>query len=157
MPAITQVDRARLQRHLRRALHSPGLTLGPPETQGGTAQLRMGEDVLGTVDEEGEWSWVVTLVMLAEDLAGQGVAPAIRQRIGPPAASSDLCITDIDRQKCRDTIRLWTSASTLPSAPKFWNAGAWISLMQGWCSLARLPFARMTVSTTARTVSLLPA
>ena len=33
----------------------------------------MGEDVLGTVDqvdEEGERSWVVTLVVLAEDLAG---------------------------------------------------------------------------------------
>ena len=72
MPAITQADRARLQSHLRRALHSPSLTLDPPETQGGTAQLRVGDDVLGTVDqvdEEGERSWVVTLIVLAEDLA----------------------------------------------------------------------------------------
>ena len=59
--------------HLRRSLHSPGLTLNPPETQGGTAQLRVGDDVLGTVDqvdEEGERSWVVTLIVLAEDLVG---------------------------------------------------------------------------------------
>ena len=57
MSSITQVNRARLQAHLRTALRSPGLTLEPPETQGGTAQLRVGEDVLGTVDqvdEEGE-------------------------------------------------------------------------------------------------------
>ena len=48
--AITQANRARLQAHLRTVLHSPGLTLDPPETQGGTAQLRVGDDVLGTVD-----------------------------------------------------------------------------------------------------------
>ena len=72
MPAITQADRARLQARLRTTLRNSDLTLDPPETQGGTAQLRVGEDVLGTVDqvdEEGERSWVVTLIVLAEDLA----------------------------------------------------------------------------------------
>ena len=73
MPSITQVDRVRLQAHLRRTLHSPDIILDPPETQGGTAQLRIGEDVLGTVDqldEDGERSWAVTLIVLAEDLVG---------------------------------------------------------------------------------------
>ena len=71
--SIKQADQARLQVYLRRALHSPGLTLDPPETQGGTSQVRVGETVLGTidqVDEEGERSWTVTIVVLEEDLAG---------------------------------------------------------------------------------------
>ncbi len=69
--SIKQADRTRLQGYLRRALHSPGLVLDPPETQGGTAQLRVGDAVLGTVDqvdEEGERSWAVTIVVLEEDL-----------------------------------------------------------------------------------------
>lgn len=69
--SITQADRARLQTYLRRALHSPGLALDPPETQGGTAAIRVGETVLGTVDqvdEEGERSWAVTIVVLEDDL-----------------------------------------------------------------------------------------
>lgn len=44
----------------------------PPKMKNGTAQLRVGDDVLGTIDQvedEGERSWVVTLVVLAEDLA----------------------------------------------------------------------------------------
>ena len=52
-------------------LRSPGITLDPPQTQGGTAQVRIGDTVLGTVDQvddEGERSWVVTLIVLAEDL-----------------------------------------------------------------------------------------
>ncbi len=71
MPAITQADRARLQTRLRAMLHSPGVMVDPPETQGGTAQIRVGRDVLGTVDqvdEDAERSWAVTLIVLAEDL-----------------------------------------------------------------------------------------
>ena len=72
MPTITQADRARLQAYLR-ALHSPGLMVEPPETQRGTAQVRVGNSVLGTVDqvdEDGERSWAVTLIVLEEDLEG---------------------------------------------------------------------------------------
>ena len=42
------------------------------DRQGGTAQIRVGKDVLGTVDqvdEDGERSWAVTLIVLEEDLA----------------------------------------------------------------------------------------
>ena len=59
MPPITTADPARLQAHLGTALLSPALTLDPPETQGCMAQLRVGDDVLGTVnqvDEKGEQS-----------------------------------------------------------------------------------------------------
>ena len=69
--SIKQADRALLQIYLRRALRSPDLALDPPETQGGTCQLRVGETVLGTVDqidEEAERSWAVTIVVLEEDL-----------------------------------------------------------------------------------------
>ncbi len=45
MITISQADRARLQTDLRRALHSPGLMLDPAETQGGTAQVRVGDSV----------------------------------------------------------------------------------------------------------------
>ncbi len=72
MPAITAADRARLQTRLRAILHSPGVIIDPAETQGGTAQLRVGNEVLGTVDqvdEDGERSWAVTLIVLEEDLA----------------------------------------------------------------------------------------
>ena len=72
MPAITQTDRVRLQRHLRRALHSPSLSLAESSTKDGSVEVRMGADVLGTVDqvdEEGERSWALTLIVLAEDLA----------------------------------------------------------------------------------------
>ena len=73
MPAMTHFDRVRLQSHLRRVLHSPDIILDPSELQGGTAELSVGGDVLGTVDEinkEGERSWAVLLIVLADDLVG---------------------------------------------------------------------------------------
>ncbi len=72
MANITASDRIRLQSRLRAMLHSPGLTLDEPATKGGSVEVRMMGDVLGTVDqidEEGERSWAVTLIVLAEDLA----------------------------------------------------------------------------------------
>lgn len=71
MTTITQSNRIRLQSHLRRALHSPGLTLTEPTTKGGGVEVHMGHELLGTVDqvdEDGERSWAVTLIVLAEDL-----------------------------------------------------------------------------------------
>ncbi len=68
---ISTTDRARLQSRLRRTLHSPGLALVEPATKGGSVEVCMGREVLGTVDhvdDEGEQSWVVTLIVLAEDL-----------------------------------------------------------------------------------------
>lgn len=73
MSSINRSDRTRLQSHLRTLMRAPTLLIDPAETQGGTAQIRVGDNVLGTVDqmdEEGERSWAVTLIVLAEDLAG---------------------------------------------------------------------------------------
>ena len=70
---ITAADRSRLQAYLRAALHSPGLMVTGPARPGATAELRVGDAVLGTVDqvdEEGERSWAVTIVVLEEDLEG---------------------------------------------------------------------------------------
>ena len=45
--------------------------LDPAETQNGTVQVHIRNELLGTVDqvdEDGERSWAVTLIVLAEDL-----------------------------------------------------------------------------------------
>ena len=72
MPAISQADRVRLQTYLRRMLRNPDVILSAPARAGGTVHLRIGDDTLGTVDQvddEGERSWAVTLIVLEDDLA----------------------------------------------------------------------------------------
>ena len=72
MAAMTRSDCARVQTHLRALLNNPTLVIDPTQLQGGTAQLRIGDNVLGTVDqmdEQWERSWAVTLIVLADDLA----------------------------------------------------------------------------------------
>ncbi len=49
-------------------LHSPALTLTTPAIRGGSVEVRLGDEVLGTVDQvddEGERPWDVTLIVLA--------------------------------------------------------------------------------------------
>jgi hypothetical protein len=53
-------------------LRNPDVVLDAPGRKGGSVHLRIGDDMLGTVDQvddEGERSWVVTLTLLEEDLA----------------------------------------------------------------------------------------
>ncbi len=67
---ISQADRARLQSHLRKMFRNPDVALDAPGRRGGSVHLRIGDDVLGTVDQvddEGERSWVVTLIVLEDD------------------------------------------------------------------------------------------
>ena len=74
---VSASDLARLQAHLRRTLDTNRLHLVPPTARGGSVQARVGAEVLGTldqVDDEGERCWVLTLVVLEEDL---GVLPAL--------------------------------------------------------------------------------
>ncbi len=69
---ISPADRARLQARLRIILRNPDVALDAPGRKGGSVHLRIGDDMLGTVDQvddEGERSWVVTLTLLEEDLA----------------------------------------------------------------------------------------
>ena len=68
---ISQADRLRLQTHLRTMLRNPDVALDAPARRGGSVHLRIGDDMLGTVDQvddEGERSWVVTLTVLQEDI-----------------------------------------------------------------------------------------
>jgi Protein of unknown function (DUF3126) len=68
---IRPADLARLQAHLRTRLDCDHLWLDRPSMPGGTVQLRIGAEVVGTVDqviEEGERSWVVSLIVLEDDL-----------------------------------------------------------------------------------------
>ena len=71
VPRISGADLQRLQSHLRRTLGCMTLALDAPTTRNGSVQLRIGQEVVGTVDQvddEGERSWAVTLVVLEDDL-----------------------------------------------------------------------------------------
>ncbi len=71
-PRVTSETLQVLQSHLRRKLGCMTLSLDPAGAPGGSVEVRIGREVVGTVDqvdEEGERSWAVTLVVLEEDLA----------------------------------------------------------------------------------------
>ncbi len=68
---ISTADLAWLQAHLRHVLGCRSLWLDEPRAQGASVQLRIGTEVLGTVDQvddEGERSWAVTMIVLEDDL-----------------------------------------------------------------------------------------
>jgi hypothetical protein len=68
---IRLADLARLQAHLRARLACNHMWLDRPSMPGGTVQLWIGAEAVGTVDqvvEEGERSWVVSLIVLEDDL-----------------------------------------------------------------------------------------
>ncbi len=71
-PVIIPEVRQALQSHLRRKLGCMTLFLDAAAAPGGSVEVRIGREVVGTVDqvdEEGERSWAITLVVLEEDLA----------------------------------------------------------------------------------------
>ena len=73
--AISQATLFRLQNHLREVLSCSSIFIHKPKHPGASVELRVGAEVLGTVDqvdEDGERSWVVTLIVLEEDLAEKG-------------------------------------------------------------------------------------
>ena len=68
---MTPAEIAALQAHLRRLLGSRDLEVRAPQRRGGSVELWVGDEFLGTVhrdDEEGEVSYAVQMVVLAEDL-----------------------------------------------------------------------------------------
>jgi hypothetical protein len=68
---MTRATRDRLQQHLRVMLDCPRLWLDEPAMARGSIELRIGNEVVGTVDEvfdEGERSWAVTIVVLEDEL-----------------------------------------------------------------------------------------
>ena len=65
-------DAERLQSYLRKRLGNNRLQVASPRRAGSTAELKLGDEVLGTVhrdEEEGEVSFAIHLIVLEEDLA----------------------------------------------------------------------------------------
>ena len=68
---MTPAEIAALQAHLRPLLGSRDLIVKAPERRGGSVELWNGDEFLGTVhrdSEEGEVSYAIQIVVLAEDL-----------------------------------------------------------------------------------------
>ena len=68
---ISQTDLERLENHLRRRFGCTSLALKTSRHRGAAVELTIGGETVGTVDQvddEGERSWVVTVIVLAEDL-----------------------------------------------------------------------------------------
>ena len=66
-PAMAAPDVARVGAHLRQLLACPGLHLAAPG-RGQTVQLRVGHEMVGTVDPDEDGDWVVTIPVLRDEL-----------------------------------------------------------------------------------------
>jgi hypothetical protein len=69
---ISPADLKRLKVHLRRTLGCAKLAVNALADRGTGAELLVGAEVVGTVDQvhdEGKRSWTVTMVILEDDLA----------------------------------------------------------------------------------------
>lgn len=67
---ITKRDIQRISAYLRATLQSPGLNLEVPPHRGASVQVNIGGETIGTVDQDDEGDFVVTIAVLAEDLPG---------------------------------------------------------------------------------------
>jgi hypothetical protein len=68
---MTAAEIAQVQTYLRRLLGSEKLRVVPPARKGMSVELAVEDEVIGTIhrdDEEGEVSYAVTIMVLAEDL-----------------------------------------------------------------------------------------
>ncbi len=67
-----QAEIAAVQAHLRRLFGSQRIALVAPQRRGGSVEVRVGEEFVGTVhrdEEDGDVSYSIQIVVLAEDLA----------------------------------------------------------------------------------------
>ncbi len=72
---ITRAEIAAVQAHLRRLFGNERITLMPPQRRGGSVEVPVGGEFVGTVhrdDEDGEVSYAVQIAILAEDLGQVG-------------------------------------------------------------------------------------
>jgi Protein of unknown function (DUF3126) len=79
---VTPIDIARVQSYLRATLGNDRIHIDPPKKKGGTVEVRVGTEFLGTVhrdDEEGEVSFSLTISILEEDLPQVAKAPPARR------------------------------------------------------------------------------
>ena len=88
--AITLAHVGRLQLYLRRLLRCPDLWIEDADKRDGSVQLRIGHEVVGTIDEvheEGERYWAVTLIVLLEKISFVGLRPTPKpERVGSTSA-----------------------------------------------------------------------
>ncbi len=75
---MTETDIARVQAYLRATLGNSRIYIEAPKRKGGTVEVRVGEEFIGTLDrddEDGEVSFVFTMSILDEDLPKVAAAP----------------------------------------------------------------------------------
>ncbi|MFT8243883.1 DUF3126 family protein [Roseomonas sp. BN140053] len=69
---MTQGEIAQVQAHLRKQFGNPRIVVAAPKQRGGSIELRIGDEFIGTVhrdSEDGEVSYAIQIVVLGEDLA----------------------------------------------------------------------------------------
>ena len=69
---MTPAEVAAVQAHLRRLLNNQRISIAVPQRKNASAELRVGEEFIGTVHrdaEDGEVSYSIQIVVLAEDLS----------------------------------------------------------------------------------------
>jgi hypothetical protein len=69
---MTRAEIAAVQAHLRRLFGNERIALAAPTRRGGSVEVKVGDEFVGTVhrdEEEGEVSYAVQIAILAEDLA----------------------------------------------------------------------------------------
>ena len=68
---MTPAERAAVQAHLRRLFANNRIAVTAPERKGGSTELKVGDEFIGTIHrdaEDGEVSYAVQIVVLSEDL-----------------------------------------------------------------------------------------
>ena len=68
---MTPAERAAVQAHLRRLFGNNRIAVMAPERKGASVELRVGDEFIGTIHrdaEDGEVSYAIQMVVLAEDL-----------------------------------------------------------------------------------------
>ena len=69
---MTQAELAAVQAHLRKLFANPRMGLVAPARKNASIEVRIGEEFIGTVHrdaEDGDVSYSISIVVLAEDLA----------------------------------------------------------------------------------------
>ena len=74
---VNETEIARVRAYLRATLGNDRIHIDPPARKGGSVEVRVGDDFIGTLhkdEDEGEVSFALTISILEEDLPN--VAPA---------------------------------------------------------------------------------
>jgi hypothetical protein len=69
--SMTPAERAAVQAHLRRLFGNNRIAVTAPERKGGSTELKVGDEFIGTIHrdaEDGDVSYAVQIVVLSEDL-----------------------------------------------------------------------------------------